>query len=372
MNEQILIVEDETDVAALLRYNLKKSNYRTITAQSGEEAVEAARLHTIDAVLLDIMLPGLNGWEVCRILRESPNGKSVPIIMLSALTDEEARIRGLSLGADDYLTKPFSVRELLLKIRKNIDRQQTVDQLRVREQGNDTSLRYLVHELKNAVSIIGNFSSIALRKDHPANYLKTINITAHHAESLLNDASLLARLEKEGGPFPLASVDLADMAAEASEMFRDAAAERGIEIVFVNKTGFPVLGSRTALRQVLVNLVSNAVKYNRDNGKVYIHMDDRDKWVDISITDEGCGIRRDELSRVFEKFYRAAGSERIKGAGLGLYIVKLLTEAMGGKITIASNPGAGSTFTLSLQKLHTSVQGESMPDGMLISSTHPE
>jgi signal transduction histidine kinase len=219
------------------------------------------------------------------------------------------------------------------------------------------------------VAIIGNFSSIALRKDSPASYLKTINITAHHAESLLNDASLLARLEKEGGLFPIVPVDLADMTAEAAELFRDDASRRGVEIVFVNKTGSPVLGSRTALRQVLVNLVSNAVKYNRDNGKVSISMDDRDKWVDISITDEGCGIRRDELSRIFEKFYRAGGSERIKGAGLGLYIVKLLAEAMGGKITVASNPGAGSTFTLSLQKLHTSVQSESMPDGMLISST---
>ena len=111
-----------------------------------------------------------------------------------------------------------------------------------------------------------------------------------------------------------------------------------------------VKGDRTAVRQVLVNLVSNAVKYNRRGGKVRISFDDTGSCLQISIQDEGCGVSSDELPHIFDKFYRAAGSERKKGAGLGLYIVKLMAHAMGGKITVSSNIGEGSVFTVTFKR----------------------
>ncbi len=96
MKKQILIVEDENDCAELLSYHLQKDDYQTVIARNGKEAIEAVQRQTPDAILLDIMMPELNGWEVCRILRESTNGKSLPIIMLSALSDEESRVKGLA------------------------------------------------------------------------------------------------------------------------------------------------------------------------------------------------------------------------------------------------------------------------------------
>lgn len=351
MNEQILIVEDEDDTAELLRYNLQKANYRTVIARNGEEAITAVQRHMPDAVLLDIMLPELNGWEVCRILRESSQGKSIPIIMLTALADEEARIKGLALGADDYISKPFSIREVLLKIRKYVDRQQTIKQLQTREQEQDTSLRYLVHELKNTVSVIGGFSALALQKDDIKNYLKKINTSAAHAESLLNDASLLARIENKEGALPVEPLDIGALVKEVVDVLHDTAKSRNIEIVVDTGTPSLVQGNMTAVRQVLINLLSNAVKYNRKGGTVWISFEETGGWLDVSVTDEGCGIPQSELPKIFEKFYRAAGSEQVKGAGLGLYIVKLLTETMGGKITAVSHPGVGSTMTLSMRKL---------------------
>jgi len=350
MNKQILIVEDEYDCAELLRYNLQKENYQTVIARSGEEAINAVRLHTPDAVLLDIMLPELDGWEVCRILRESSQGKSLPIIMLTAMSDEEARIKGLSLGADDYLSKPYSLQELLLKVRKLIDKEQTINQLKARELEQDTVLRYMVHELKNSLTTIGGFSSVALRKGHADKYLKTINIAASHAESLLDDASLLSRLEKGGVRLSRERVDINILVQETIDFFHDTAKQSNIEIITVNSATSPITGDKTAVRQIMINLISNAVKYNRSGGKVWVSFDDRNEWVKISIRDEGYGIQPEEHSRIFEKFYRAAGSERQKGAGLGLYIVKRLTEAMGGKVVVTSRPGMGSTFTVSFIK----------------------
>jgi two-component system sensor histidine kinase/response regulator len=350
MNTQILIVEDENDMAELLRYNLRKENYETLIALNGEEAIEAVQNHTPDLVLLDIMLPQLNGWEVCRILRENSGGKAVPIIMLTALSDEESRIKGLTLGVDDYMSKPFSIKELLLKIRKSLDRQQTVKRLRIREQEQETSLRYLLHEMRSATAVIGGFSTLALKKDNPRDYLVSINTVAAHAESLLKDVSLLTRLEKEGGSLPVEPIDIAAITKEAVDIVSDTAIQKRLEIIVMKSTRALITASRTAVRQVLVNLLSNAVKYSREGGKVWISLDELNDRIGVSIKDEGCGVRSDELLKIFEKFYRAAGSEKVKGAGLGLYIVKLLTEAMGGTITVVSNQGAGSTFTASFIK----------------------
>ncbi len=353
MKKQILIVEDENDCAELLSYHLQKENYQTVIARNGEEAIDAVQCQTPDAVLLDIMMPELNGWEVCRILRESTKGKALPIIMLSALSDEEERVKGLSLGADDYVSKPYSMKELLLKVKKQTDRQQTIKQLKTREQEQDTALQYMIHEMRNAMTVIGGYSTIALKKDDPRIYLKPINIAAMHAESLLNDASLLSQLEKAGGYLPPESIDLVATAQDVVDMLCDTAKKRRIEIAVMKSTPFLVRANRTAVRQVLLNLLSNAIKYNRDDGRIWIYFDEEEDAPEVSIKDEGNGIGRDELPRIFDKFYRAAGSERVKGAGLGLYIVKLLTEAMGGKVMVKSDQGAGSTFTVSFIKADT-------------------
>ena len=349
MNEQVLIVEDEPDVAELLRYNLEKEKYRTMVAHSGEEAIEAVRRQMPDFVLLDIMLPGLDGWEVCRIVRESANGKSVPIIMLTALSTEEARIQGLTLGADDYVTKPFSIRELLLKIRRLIDRQRTLKMIMDKAQERDTSLRYMIHELKNSMNVIGGFSALALRKEEARDCLRTINAAVIHAESLLENASLLSRIENQQGSLPVGPVDIGAMVEEVAAVFHDAAKNRQIEIIVENGKSSLVMGNSTAAKQVLMNLLSNAVKYNRLGGKVWVTVEQMNDGTDISITDEGFGMASDTVAKIFDKFYRADGTESIKGAGLGLYIVKLLIEAMGGKIDVKSKQGVGSTFTVSFR-----------------------
>ncbi|HTG00823.1 MAG TPA: hybrid sensor histidine kinase/response regulator [Nitrospirota bacterium] len=348
--ERILIVDDEQDVVDLLRYNLEKADYETIVALNGLDAVEFARIRKPDLVLLDVMLPELDGWEVCRTLRSSPHGKSLPVIMLSALSEEQARIKGLSEGADDYLTKPFSLQELQIKIRKHLDRSRTIQALCDRDRDNDTSLKYLIHELKNSLSVIGNFTSLALRKENgDRRYIKTINSVTLHAENLLNDASLLVRLESGNGSLSVSAVDAESVLSDVVLECRQEAAKREIEIIIENSGAPLICGHRIAVRQVIVNLLSNAIKYNRQGGKVWLSLREADSRVEMTVRDEGHGMPADELPRIFEKFYRGTGSERLKGAGLGLYIVRLLTHAMGATITAASTAGVGSVFTLSFQ-----------------------
>jgi two-component system phosphate regulon sensor histidine kinase PhoR len=270
--------------------------------------------------------------------------------MLSALTEEESRIKGLRLGADDYISKPFSIRELLLKVRKCLDKQQTIRRLEAREQSQDTSLRYLIHELKNSVSVIGGMSSVAIRRGNPHHYLHTIKTTALHAESLLNDTSLLSRIETGIEDLPIKAININVLVQDAVNLFQDMAKKQQIELQLLSEGSSLVLGNTLATRQVLINLLSNAVKFNKDSGRIWITVENKEDWIDISFNDEGCGIVPDELSKVFDKFYRAAGSARFSGSGLGLYIVKRFTEAMGGRLSVSSRPGEGSTFTVSFKK----------------------
>jgi signal transduction histidine kinase len=354
MNELILIVEDEKDMAELIRYNLEKHDYRTIIAEDGERAITLAQSAEPDLVLLDIMLSKLNGWEVCRTLRESTKRKTVPIVMLTALSSEDDRVKGLALGADDYLTKPFSIRELLLKVERILEKQRSVKKLIQKYQEQDASFRYLVHELKNAVSVIGGFSSLALAKGDANRCLGHITSAAFHMESILNDASLLAKLEHGTGSLYRQSIVVDDLVKDAVETFGEAARSRGMEISVVNATAARVWGNATAIRQILFNLLSNAVKYGRNGGRIWIYFDEGEGWLDISVKDEGPGIPKDELTNIFNKFFRGRGSENIKGTGLGLYVVKLLAGAMGGTVRVASDFGRGSTFTVTLEKVKAS------------------
>ena len=376
MKKQILIVEDENDCAELLSYHLQKDDYQTEIARNGKEAIEAVRRQTPDAILLDIMMPELNGWEVCRILRESTNGKSLPIIMLSALSDEESRVKGLALGADDYLAKPYSMKELLLKVRNHIDRQQTIKQLKVREQEQDTTLRYIVHELKGSLHVIGGFSSHALRKDDSNKYLKTINTAAFQAERVLNEAPIISLLATRGENLSIKQVDIGPLTSEADDCFHDAVIKKVAyqqvsavslisdiaEATRVLIGGKPVSVEVTTpfmdvmistdnvkLRQILTNLVSNAVKFT-EQGTIAITLSVVGSWMEIAVSDTGIGIKEEDLHKLFIAYGRIedAKTKRYEGMGLGLTISRNLAALLDGTISVTSIYGKGTTFIVSL------------------------
>jgi len=129
MKEKILIVEDDKDILKMVEYNLKKEGYRTVYARDGEDAIEMAHSEHPDLILLDLMLPGIDGLEVCKQLKKESKTASIPVIMVTAKSQESDKVVGLELGADDYVTKPFSVRELLARAKAVLRRAQEKDKL---------------------------------------------------------------------------------------------------------------------------------------------------------------------------------------------------------------------------------------------------
>lgn len=376
MKKQILVVEDENDCAELLKYHLQKENYDTVIARNGKEAIEAVQRHMPDAVLLDVMMPELNGWEVCRILRESTKGKLLPIIMITALSEEEERVKGLSLGADDYISKPYSVKELLLKLKKHIDRQQMIKGLMEREQEQGTTLRYIVHEAKNSLHVIGGFSSHALRKDESNRYLKTIHSTAFRAEKMLNDASLRSRLEARGESPSTEKADIGSFASEPDDLLHGAAttavAHQQVNaaslISEIAETTRILIGNKPVsvevttplmdvmiqtdnvkLRQILTNLASNAAKFT-EQGKIVITLSVIGSWIGIAVSDTGVGMKEEDLHKLFTAYgqIRDSGTKKQEGMGFGLKISKDLAALLGGTISVTSSYGKGTTFVVSL------------------------
>ncbi|MDH4163948.1 MAG: response regulator [Nitrospirota bacterium] len=199
MNELVLIVEDERSLTELLGYNLQKAGYRTAVAENGAQAIRNVRSEVPDIVLLDILLPEMDGWEVCRMLRNSKQGSTLPIIMVTALASEDIRIRGLREGADDVIAKPFVVGELLFKVRKLLDKNMVISAFRNRTEGQDASMRHLIHELRNSLSVIGGYANLAASRENSEPWVKHVVSAADRMEQLLSNAATAKFPEKEAG-----------------------------------------------------------------------------------------------------------------------------------------------------------------------------
>jgi len=352
MNELVLIVEDEKDVAQLLRYNLQKAGYRTVVAADGDHALSVARFSKPDLILLDLMLPERDGWDVCRRLRTSEFAASTPIIMITALDGEEFRLRGLQEGADDYIPKPFSVREVVLRVKKLLDRSSELRSHRIRRTETETQLSYLVHELKNSLSVIDGYTVLASEREGASAYLERISSATEHMDQVLSDASVLVRIEKGALPAALGPLALDEVIAETLEAFRVTAGDKGIRLHGTADTGSRIWGEQHIVRQILTNLLSNAIKYNRDGGKVDVTIEDAPQRIVLCVKDTGIGMTQEEAAQLFQDFFRVRNEKtrHILGSGLGLSIVKKLAQLYDGQVGVESKPDVGSTFTVVLTK----------------------
>ena len=373
--KQVLIVEDDTDVAELLRYTLQRENYGTVIARNGVDAIEAAQRDMPDAVLLDIMLPGMSGWEVCRILRESAKGKSLLIIMLTALSDEEARIKGLTLGADDYVSKPFSTKELLLKMRNHIDRQEknkqrhgVLEELNktLEKKGEEQEMRLIMserlaalgeissgiaHEINNPLATIAGCAEGLLAKvskahfepDLFASYLNIIREEVIRCRSITT--SMLSFVRKTS--YEKNMINVNEAIDKTLEIIGYQGRLRGIEVIRNYEDPVPAVpGSAGELRQVLVIIISNALDAMEERGAITLATRKEDGFVVIRISDDGPGIPEEARSRIFEAFFTT--KSEFGGTGLGLAIARKIVENHNGRIEVMPEPGCGATFEVRL------------------------
>jgi two-component system, sensor histidine kinase and response regulator len=311
-----------------------------------------------DIILMDVNMPGKNGYEVCSALKASPRFNGIPVVFISAIHDTEVKTQAFKVGGVDYITKPVHRDEVLARVRTHLDtRRRQVEMERLQQQKDDM-LRMVSHDLKNPLSSILNAEKLLALKlrdviaDSPmvAESLDIIERNVGKMMSLIRDLLDVSRVEST------VEIQMEPVWASAYlnkhlNDFKLEAKGKRIELRFVPLTpDVQVWLAPRRFGQVLTNLISNAIKYTREGGTVEVAATVEAQQFVIGVRDNGLGIPTTAIPHLFDKFYRVPTDAHLEqnGSGLGLAIVKTIVEQHNGKIYVESVLGQGTTFTVAI------------------------
>ena len=389
---RILVVDDTPEIQELLQIHLETEGYQVLVAGNGQEALAAVAAEAPDLILLDVLMPVVDGYEVCRRLKADEETAFIPIVILTALQDLSHRLRGIELGADDFLTKPFNHLELLTRVRSLLRVKGLHDQvvatnrlleqrvaertaaleraladLREMERLKSEFLSNISHELRTPLTPIKGYLPGLLREElGPLTSLQR-RALGHIAQSvdrlhrLIDD--LLTFMQWESGEIDLAlnGACVAKVVEEALARGAAGAEEKGVEVATEIGADLPqIRGDATALARALGHLVENAVKFTPKGGHVTVTArlvqpsplppgpPAPRQFVELAVRDTGIGIPSEAIPKIFERFYQADSSSTRQhgGAGLGLAIVKRILDAHEAPVAVESLPGQGTTISI--------------------------
>jgi two-component system, sensor histidine kinase and response regulator len=397
---RILIVDDEKSIANMLQKALGASGYEAEVVYRGEDALRRVRESPPDLILLDVMMPEMDGYEVCRALKGDAKTAIIPIIMTTALTDRKERHEGMAAGADDYLTKPIDSVDLVLRVGNAVrmkalydDLQHSYAQLRDLEALRDHLVHLIVHDMRTPLQgILGYLQLLEARADSKGReYLRQAQESGAILTRLTED--LLSVHQMQSGQIELrpTPVALGEVWAEARSALAAMATMQDVELVeSIPEDCAPLQVDRDLIRRVLLNLVGNALKYAPRGGRIEIRVEEvarlarkpagngaaeraeacspppgdgaaaepageaaAPSWTVVSVQDNGPGILPEYHEKIFEKFgvveAMQVGSRR--STGLGLTFCKLAVEAHGGRIGVESDKDQGCTFWFALPRV---------------------
>ncbi|HSM52380.1 MAG TPA: ATP-binding protein [Thermoanaerobaculia bacterium] len=368
---RVLVVEDEPAMRTAVRRALSRLvlrlpdiegefGFALEEAGSAEEGLERIDAAPPDILLLDHKLPGLSGVELLGLLAERQPPVGFLTVMMTAYATLENAVVATKRGAYDFLAKPFTPEELRAVLTKSTrhllltreTRRLAEEKRQVRFQ----LLSVIVHELKAPLAAIEGY--LYLLKDgtigaDPAAFEKAVDrslVRIGGMRKLITDLLDLTRLESGQKRRELVALELGELARVAIESVLPEAARRGIEVTLEAPAPVPMTADRGEVEMILNNLLTNAVKYNRDRGRVTVRLAGRDGRVRIEVADTGIGMTPEETGRLFGEFVRIKNEKtrQIPGSGLGLSVVRKLAHLNGGEVAVESAPDVGTTFTVEI------------------------
>jgi signal transduction histidine kinase len=358
----VLVVDDEEANRVLLHDILELRGHRVSMATDGEEGLARARELKPDVILLDVMMPKLDGFQVCQRLKGDPATAVAPILLVTSLDARQDRLRGIQAGANDFITKPIDAMDLTLRVRNAVSSKRVFDrlelqfqQLRALEDMRDSLVHMVVHDLRSPLTGIQAYlellqMELGTTAGHDAlDYVSAAIATLQRMKMLVAGVLDVSRFEAGQMPVNLGSVELTALVAEAvASLGPTSPTPRMI----LDLPAAPVNGwcDRELTGRVIGNLVGNAFKFTPDTGEIRIGLTPGETAVRISVRDSGRGIPEQDHARIFEKFGQSSngGGGRQHSTGLGLTFVKLAVEAQGGTVGLNSTVGRGSEFWFTL------------------------
>lgn len=353
---KVLIVDDIVTNIQVIERLLRKNGYDVAFTNSGPEAIKIAQHEHFDLILLDIMMPDMDGYEVCSILSNDVKTKQIPIIFLSARSDADSLIKGFNLGAVDFITKPFKAPELLARVKTHVALKQATEQLQSINVMKDKLLSIIAHDLRGPV---GNFSSILeivienINTYDKQTLLETL-LDLHNSSSkvfvLLENLLSWARNENENIDYNPSLFRLDKLILHNIEFIEHTAAKKQISFHTDLQENTMVFADKNMLDTVLRNLFTNAIKFSLLNARIEVSTKYVNNKICVSVRDYGVGIDEDKLCEIFnpDVYHSTFGTANEKGTGLGLKLCKDFIVKNGGEIFAESKPDHGSVFTFSL------------------------
>jgi len=383
----ILVVDDEPVNRQVLINQLQLQNYFVVEAHDGLEALKliyGQEQQQFDLVILDVMMPRMSGYEVCQSIRRHHSAAELPVIMITAKYQLSSLVEGFEAGANDYIIKPFSKAELLLRIRTHIQ----LNNLRALNAMKDKFFSIVAHDLRGPFSPLLGMSELltTIASTSPPEHIQELSDSIHRSAktvfSLLENLLDWSRLQGGRMPYKPTQIDLQDLANDITELFDHNAKQKQVHLVNQIPTSVLVEADHNMLNTVLRNLVSNALKFTPIGGQVTIKaelkqgavaMDNQDfllptlpdppAFVEVAVIDTGEGISPENQKKLFNlnTNHTTLGTSKEKGTGLGLLMCKEMVERNGGHIKIESEVGQGTTVKFTVPAaLNASEIGDSV------------
>ncbi|MEL6579130.1 MAG: hybrid sensor histidine kinase/response regulator [Cyanobacteria bacterium J06621_12] len=340
----ILAVDDIPDNLLLVQLALEEEGHHVVLAHNGETALKQIKQAPPSLILLDVMMPGMDGYEVTKRIREDKNIPFIPILLVTA-REESSLVQGLDAGADEFVRKPFQIEELQARVRSMLRFKETIDQ-------RENFVSCLTHDLRTPLVAANRMLDLITQSafgDVTEEQKEAIaNIVSSNNNMLEMLNTLLETHHYELGQKTLSfiTVDLPKMITEVVTELEPLATEKGIKLQSDLATGiFELKGDRLELRRVITNLVGNAIKFT-DSGSVKVSLSQDGAEALVKVADTGIGISPEDQAAVFQRYHQ--GNHRRAGKGLGLYLCQQIINAHGGRLTVNSTVGEGTTFTFTL------------------------
>lgn len=358
--QTIMVVDDTPANLKLLDNMLRRQGYRALAFPSGDLALNAAAKRPPDLILLDVNMPGMDGFEVCRRLKADKTLAEIPVLFISGRTETKDKVRAFAAGGVDYVTKPFQFEEVYARVQTHLElsrqkkeQKEAYDRLREMEALRDSLVHMIVHDLRSPLTAVMGYLELVQMADLSEETAGDANEAAKAAAAILemvNSMLLVSKMESGKMKLTLAECDLAGILKDVKGRFEPVKGNRRI-ILQPPEHPVKLTCDRELLTRTVQNLLANAVKVTDDiNGAIHIIARGDGEYVHISVTDNGPGIPAEYHQRIFEKFAQVdmRKEQRRLTTGLGLTFCKLAVEAHGGRIGLDSEPGRGSTFWFEL------------------------
>jgi two-component system sensor histidine kinase/response regulator len=357
---QILIIDDEASARQTMEMLLLREGYELHFATDGYEALAELDDMEIepDTILSDVMMPDMDGFELCQRLKRHPRWKHIPIILVTALDSKEDLARGLEAGADDFLNKPVNGLELRARLRSMLRiKRQHDDLLETMKLREDLS-NMIVHDLRAPLANILIYCDLLEERVTGTAELETIREEANRLSSFVTDMLLMAKMEHGRFLLHRSKVDINNLVNQVSKHYRPMAEARNIRfsVVLSDDLPSPVI-DETLFQRLFDNLLSNAFKFSSPGGKVKLivealRTDASSAGVPqmrVQVVDEGPGVPAEFRETIFDKFQIVASGRRdIKQLGLGLAFCKMVADAHNGRIYVTDNKPQGAIFTVEI------------------------